>query len=234
MTELDDITLLRYFEDDLPASKKREVEDAIAGNPDAQKKLEMLKSSSQILETAFGHLKDNLEPPQEIVDKIRASSIRSGGVGTLSRRLSQANWLSIAATLVIGVGTGSVATSFLITQPPTRIIVASNGNGTQDLVFRGGGQSKNDGPSRKMFGKEVIKVIFDGTPDGKKLEFEKPQGRIIIVQVRKTFQAKDGSVCRDAIASEATEEKSGRLGIMACKTSDKGWESANVFFRSLD
>ena len=111
---------------------------------------------------------------------------------------------------------------------------ASNGEGTQDLVFRGGGQSKNDGPSSKIFGKEIIKVIFDGTPDGKKLEFETPQGKKITVQIQKTFQAEDGSVCRDAIASYAADEKPDRLGIIACKASDEGWDSADVFFRSPD
>jgi len=133
MTELDDITLLRYFEDDLPASERREVEEAIAGDPEAQKKLEMLKSSSQILETALGHLKDDLEPPQEIVKKIRLSSIRSGGINTLARRLSQANWLSIAATLLIGVGIGSFSTNFLSTKLSTSIIVEENG----DLIQNG-------------------------------------------------------------------------------------------------
>ncbi len=133
MVELDDITLLRYFEDDLPASKKSEVEEAISGDSDAQKRLEMLKSSSQILETALEHLKDELEPPQEIVKKIRLSSIRSGGINTLARRLSQANWLSIAATLLIGVGIGSFSTNFLSTKLSTSIIVEENG----DLIQNG-------------------------------------------------------------------------------------------------
>ena len=71
MTKLDDITLLRYCEGDLPTSQRRRVEEAIATSPEAQEKLEMLKSSDQILKAAFGHLKDALEPPQETVDMIR-------------------------------------------------------------------------------------------------------------------------------------------------------------------
>ena len=65
MAVLDDITLLRYSEDDLSKQEKREVEELLALNPDAQKKLEMLIRSSKVLESALGHLKD-AKPPESI------------------------------------------------------------------------------------------------------------------------------------------------------------------------
>lgn len=102
MAVLDDITLLRYSEDDLSSQEKREVEELLVSNPDAQKNLEMLIRSSKVLESALGHLKD-AKPPESIVKRIRESSAGARAPVKKNSAFSRGSWLSIAASLVLAV-----------------------------------------------------------------------------------------------------------------------------------
>ena len=80
MMQLDDSTLVAYADDELDAEAAREVEAALAFDPEAQSRVQVFRETSELLQTAIGGSAREAMPPALIkaaqVSKHKASRSR--------------------------------------------------------------------------------------------------------------------------------------------------------------
>ncbi len=115
MKKFDDEILMAYVDSELSEEERKEVELFLAEDPTARETVERYR----ITRTAIEHFADILEEPvpDHLINMIRQLEQQQDVVKLPGRKNAGRRWMAIAASLVIGVGFGSITMNYLVVQP---------------------------------------------------------------------------------------------------------------------
>jgi len=211
--------LVDYLDGRLPKEEAERIREIVSLDLELQIELEHLEKSGGALEGAFSWIRDE-EPPAEIVDLVRRNSKRT----TMGlRSTTNINWLSIAASVAIGMFAGGVTLqAFTTYTEPDGVLSLEGANRSEDLQFRSRGSS--DAPAGDN--EAIIQDIFEDRRDGEAFITRTQTGARIEAKVLRSYFAENGSICRTAEVLRV--EQGIRAEMSACLSNDGGWRITSV------
>jgi hypothetical protein len=171
MTDLAPEILMAYVDDTLEPEQRREVEAALATDPDAREIVAQLRRSSELLGESLDDILDQ-PVPQRLVDAARG---RSSKVVTLRPRtapLRNMNWPGLAAAASILLVVGIAAGRLWVSEPPHGTTMAAMLPLQQALEHQESGVAWTDPDS----GMTITPILTFRAADGRPCrEFERQQ-----------------------------------------------------------
>ncbi len=217
MMKLDETMLMAYVDGELDAETAREIETALALDPEAQKIVDQLRQNAAMVRAAFNDPMHE-EIPSRLMAPLMAEPAPSGhrgieasasprrrqGAGRLARYVMPVAASFIA--LVVGVGGGYAL--FGLTDPFT-------------LEVASGGEASDDGHIS-----DVIYRALETETSGREFTWRNAAtGHSGTVATIKGFVTSGGQICREFRSTVTLGAETRTRHGLGCRLKDGGWET---------
>jgi hypothetical protein len=128
MKKLDDETLMAFVDAELSEEERKEVEQALVDDPQARSKVEEFRKTRMAIDQFADILDDPV--PDHLIETIRQHEQQSQVI-QFPERPRPNNWFLLAASLIMGISLGAIATDYFLSQSYEKkiAIVASKNTG---------------------------------------------------------------------------------------------------------